>query len=43
MILRRLIETENKEEDAFKNHTPCYEWDSDSWDDYREEVKKRQI
>ncbi len=40
-ILRKLIEIENKEEDAFENHTPCYDWDADNWDDYKDDVKAR--
>ena len=40
-ILRKLIEIENKEEDAFENHIPCYDWDADTWDAYKEDVKTR--
>jgi hypothetical protein len=38
-ILRRLIEIENKEDVAFFEHKPCYEWDPDNWDDYKNDVK----
>jgi hypothetical protein len=40
-ILRKLIEIENKEEDAFENHKPCYDWEGDTWEDYKEDVKAR--
>ena len=38
-ILRKLIEIENKEEKAFEDHIPCYDWNPDNWDDYKYDVE----
>ena len=41
-ILRKLIEIENKDEKAYENHIPCYEWDPDTWVDFQADVEERQ-
>ncbi len=39
-ILRKIIEFENKE--VLEEHKPCYEWEAEDWEDYKEIVIKRQ-
>lgn len=39
-ILRKIIEFENKE--VLDSHKPCYEWEAEDWEDYKELVVKRQ-
>ena len=39
-ILRKIIEFENKE--VLEEHKPCFEWEAEDWEDYKEIVIKRQ-
>jgi hypothetical protein len=42
IILRKIIEFENQQEDIKEQHKPCYEWESDEWELYKSSVIKRQ-
>jgi hypothetical protein len=39
-ILRKIIEFENKE--VLDSHKPCFTWEAEDWEDYKELVVKRQ-
>ena len=42
IILRKIIESENKEESVVASHKPCYLWESDEWDFYKDNIVKMQ-
>jgi len=42
IILRKIIEFENQQEDIKEEHKPCFEWESDEWELYKSAVVKRQ-
>lgn len=40
--LRKIIERENKNIDVVENHTPCYEWEPEEYEYYKDEIIERQ-
>lgn len=40
-VLRMIIERENKHLDVIDNHTPCYEWEPEQYEYYKEEIIER--
>ena len=40
--MRRIIESENRSEENLEENKPCYDWEPEDWDLYKEAINRRQ-